>query len=176
MSTKEKKTSKNDLEITENERQFGELVKISLILGIVVISGFILYYVLFPEPGYVSFGILNEDKKAEDYPTKAQANVSIPFYVSVGNYLNRKFTFQLKILQGDNETKLTSKGSENAHFDQKTKKKTLENAEEWISDDFSISFSQIGEDQTIIVELWEIKEKDDPKFYDILWLRLNITA
>ncbi|KKK92065.1 hypothetical protein LCGC14_2706660 [marine sediment metagenome] len=42
--------------------QFEVLLKISLIIGILIVSGFIIYYILTPEPGYVTLGILNEDK------------------------------------------------------------------------------------------------------------------
>ena len=164
------------IDLEESQRALGKIVKISLILGILVVSGFIIYYVLNPEPGYVTFGLLNEDKKAEDYPTTAAINEDIYFYVTVGNYLREEFTFHLKILRGDNETELSSSGSEGAELNFTTKERTLEHQEEWISDKYSISFSDTGENHIIIVELYQITDEDKEEFYNILFLRINVTA
>ena len=53
---------------------------------------------------------------------------------------------------------------------------SLNHKEKWISPKLNISFSQIGVNQIIITELWQIFESKPDKFYDILWLRLNITS
>ena len=50
-----------------SKKQFDLIVKICLVSGIIIISGFIIYYALTPEPGYITFGILNEDREAENY-------------------------------------------------------------------------------------------------------------
>ncbi|MHA1271867.1 MAG: DUF1616 domain-containing protein [Promethearchaeota archaeon] len=167
--------NKEKIELEKSYKDYNKIVKISLILGIVVVSGFIIYYLLNPEPGYVLFGILNEDKKAENYPTVAKANESIYFYITVGNYLGRDFTFHLKILKGDNETKLKPSGAENAYLDFQTENVKLINGENWTSEKLSTSFSEIGDNQILIVELYEITDDGKESFYDILWLRLNIT-
>jgi hypothetical protein len=52
---------------------------------------------------------------------------------------------------------------------------TLNHNERWISEKLNTSFSLVGEDQIIIAELWEITNTKS-EFYDVLWLRLNITA
>ena len=52
---------------------------------------------------------------------------------------------------------------------------SLNHKDKWISPKLNISFSQIGINQIIIAELWEITNTK-PEFYNILWLRLNITA
>ena len=76
-----------------NNKYFEKLLKICLIFGILVISGFIIYVILTPEPGYVTFGILNENQEAGEYPTEASVNETISFYLTVENNLDRKFSF-----------------------------------------------------------------------------------
>lgn len=153
-----------------------KIVKISLIIGIIVISGFILYYLLNPEPGFVTFGILNSEKKAENYPTEVSVNEDVEFYIVVENHLNTEFVFEIRIYKGDNETKLSSDGSENADLNYTTDQEILDVGEKWESDKLSIRFSKIGSSQILIAELWEITEDDSSSFYDIIYLRLNITA
>jgi uncharacterized membrane protein len=159
-----------------NEKnQFDKLVKISLIIGIVVISGFIIYYLFTPEPGYVTFGILNSDKEAENYPTNATVGENISFYISVGNYLRRDFNFRVEILQGNNDTLLTSSGSVNASSYFNTSVTSLNHKMQWISEMLNISFPLPGSNQFMIAELKEIDFAFEETFIDILWLRFNIT-
>jgi uncharacterized membrane protein len=167
--------------LDENERaktsnkQFGILVKICLIIGIVIISGFIIYHALTPEPGYVTFGLLNEDQEAENYPTNASISEVIFFFVTVDNYLDRDFTFSIQIKKGDDTTTMNPSSGSDGILDFTIGNFTLNHNEKWISEMLNISFSLIGENQIIIVELHEIM-KTKAVFYDILWLRLNITA
>lgn len=169
-------TSNNDIkEINKSsKKEFDTLLKICLITGIIIISGFIIYQAFKPEPGYVVFGILNENQEAENYPTEASINDSISFYLTVENYLDKIFTFDIKIKKGDNNTVLSSIGSNGTL--QFTINDSLNHKEKWISPKLNISFSQIGVNQIIITELWQIFESKPDKFYDILWLRLNITS
>ena len=162
-------------ELDISQRKFKEIVTISLLIGIAVLSGLIIYYILNPEPGYIGFGILNEDKKAENYPTEARVGENIYFYVTVGNFLNEELTFRVKVYRGDNETKLKPTGSKDADLNFTTKKKTLESGETWVSDKLSISFSEVGSKQILIAELWRDIDGDD-EFWDIVWIRLNITT
>jgi len=172
MSIKVKSNEKINLKISN--KQFEIILKICLIIGIIIISGFIFYYIFTPEPGYVTFGILNENQKAEDYPTEAIVNESVFFYVTVDNYLNKEFTFRIKIKKGDSNTVLSSIGS-NGTLDSIIGNFTLKYNENWISEKLNVSFSEVGANQIIITELWQITNDDEEKFYNILWLRLNIT-
>ena len=106
-----KKNEKKDL--TTNNKHFEKLLKICLIIGIVIVSGFIIYYILTPESGYATLGILNEEQKAENYPTEAMVNETIYFYVTVENQMEREFSFRIEILKGDNNTIVNSSGSIN---------------------------------------------------------------
>ncbi|MFW9946044.1 MAG: DUF1616 domain-containing protein, partial [Candidatus Odinarchaeota archaeon] len=147
---------KNNEHLT-NRKHLESIVKVSLIIGILVLTGFIIYYILTPEPGFVVFGLLNSEKKAENYPTEAKVNESVSFYVSVENYLNRDFTFRVEILKGDNNTILSStEPAKNATSYYNTTQIALKYSETWISEMFNVSFSQPGVHRRIIIELWEI--------------------
>jgi len=172
MCVKVKSNEKINLKISN--KQFEIILKICLIIGIIIISGFIFYYIFTPEPGYVTFGILNENQKAEDYPTEAAVNESVFFFVTVDNYLNKEFTFRIKIKKGDSNTVLSSNGSTGT-LDSIIGNFTLKNNENWISEKLNVSFSEVGAYQIIITELWKIINEVEEKFYNILWLRLNIT-
>lgn len=94
--------------------------------------------------------------------------------MTVDNYLNKEFTFRIKIKKGDCNTVLSSIGS-NGTLDSIIGNSTLKNNENWISEKLNVSFSEVGANQIIITELWKITNDVEEKFYNILWLRLNIT-
>lgn len=176
MCAKENTKDDDKIELKESHKQFEKIVKFCLILGIVVVSSFIIYYLLTPEPGYVGFGILNSEKKAENYPTEARVNENIEFYITVENHLSREFKFRLKIFVGDEKTELSSAGSKGARLLLSSAVITLESNTKWISPKLHIKFTQAGSNQVLIVELYEIAENNEEKFYNILWLRLNIIS
>ncbi|MFX1500885.1 MAG: DUF1616 domain-containing protein [Promethearchaeota archaeon] len=167
-----KRSGKTDLR--DSNKIFERLLKICLIIGIIIVSGFIIYYILTPEPGYVTFGILNEDQEAEGYPTEASINETITFYLSVGNHLKREFEFRFKILKGNNDTVIGSFPS-NGSLYLTMGNFTLEDNTERIFGGYNISFSDVGENQIIIAELWQIKNEVED-FYNVIYLRLNITT
>ncbi len=171
MNSKEEKRK-----VLNSYKEFDKILKILLIIGIIIVSGFIIYAVLTPKPGYWYLGILNSDKKAENYPTNAAVDENITFYISVGNYLNRDFSFQLEILKGNNDTVLSSSPSINATSFVNSSSITLSHSGVWISNAFNVSFSQAGTNQTIIAELWEIPSAGIRRFYDVVYVRLNITS
>ncbi|MFW9820530.1 MAG: DUF1616 domain-containing protein, partial [Candidatus Thorarchaeota archaeon] len=130
--------------IKKQFKGFEKVLTFLLIVGILFISSFIVYVILTPEPGYITMGILNSDKKAEDYPTNANVGENITFYVTVGNYLNRDFSFRVEILKGNNETKIGASGSSNATALMNSSTIALLHGENWISNAFNVSFSQPG--------------------------------
>jgi len=162
--------------VLKSYEEFDKILKILLIIGIIIVSGFIIYAVLTPEPGYITFGLLNSDKKAEDYPTNATTGENVPFYVSVGNYLNRDFLFRIEILKGNNNTIIESSGPSNATSFINSSAIELQPRDVWISNEFNVSFSQPGYNQTIIAELWEISIGPNDKFWEILTMHLNISS
>jgi uncharacterized membrane protein len=167
-------TRKDESELELSYMQFQKLLRFSLIFGIIIVSGFITYYLLFPEEGYIGFGILNEDERAEDYPTTAKVNQSIYFYVTVENQLDHDFTFKVIILLGNEDTKLSPEGSKHANKTSTTDKEMLKPGEDWESDKLSVSFPYNGTDQVLVVELWKYNQDNSREFWDILWLRLDI--
>jgi len=170
------KSKEEKKKILSSYKEFDKILKILLIIRIVVVSGFIIYAVLTPKPGYYYLGILNWEKKAENYPTNAAVNDSITFYISVGNYLNRDFSFHIEILKGNNDTVLGPSPSLNATSFANSSTITLHHREDWISSAFNISFSQTGTNQIIIAELWEIPPVGIRRFFNVVFFRLNITS
>jgi len=163
-----KKESENN-----SKNQFARIVKISLLIGICVVSGFIIYYSLTPEPGYIYFGVLENGEELENYTIDAKIDEPINFSVIVGNYMNRDYQFRVKVLKGDNNTILYP-GPSNGTLEYTFENTSLAHRTTWISNTINVSFSAIGSNQIIIMELWEIKSEVE-YFFDILWLRLNVT-
>jgi len=162
--------------INRNYKEFDKYLKLLLIIGIIVVSGFMIYAFLAPKPGDWYLGILNSDKKAENYPSEIAVGENITFYISVGNYLNRDFSFHIEILKGDNDTVLGSSPSIDATSFLNSSTITLLHSAEWISKAFNVSFSQPGSNQSIIAELWEIPSVGVRRFYDVVFIRLNVTS
>jgi len=80
------------------------------------------------------------------------------------------------MVQGNNNTILASSTESNGTLAFIVGNFTLKNKDNWISEQLNISFSEIGEDQLIITELWQITKESLIKFYNNVYLRLNITA
>jgi len=95
---KRKEEKKKEL---NNYKEFDKILKILLIIGIVIVSSFIIYALLTPKPGYLYIGILNSNKKAENYTKNAAVDENITLYISVGNYLNRVFFFPYRNFEGE---------------------------------------------------------------------------
>ena len=177
MTKANKHKEKAELEL-ENI-QFQKILKISLLMGIIIVSGFIGYYIWYysvsHEEDHIGFGILNHRKEAEDYTTVAYVDQPIDFYVTVENELSREFTFKVRVYRGPAHTQLSSDGSQNAIHLFSTDKETLRPGEDWESDELTITFPENGSNQVLLVELWEYPE-GDRDFYDILWLRIHIIS
>jgi len=159
-----------------NYKEFDKFLKLLLIIGIIVISGFIVYAIFTPRPGYITFGLLNSEKKAENYPTVTATGENVTFYVSVANYLDQDFSFRLEILKGDNNTIIGPTPSVNSYSYLNLSTVNLRHGENWISSALNVSFSQPGNNQIIIAELWEMNGETIKKFWDVLTLRLNVTS
>ncbi|MFX1323651.1 MAG: DUF1616 domain-containing protein [Promethearchaeota archaeon] len=158
-----------------SNKQFETLLKICLIIGIIVISGFIFYYIFTPEPGYVTWGILNENQEAGNYPTNTTVNNPIFFYITVDNHLDKSFSFQIQVKKGDNTTLRNPSSGSDGTLNYTIGNFTLENEQSWISSQLNVTFPNIGDNQLLIAELWEIKDTEI-EYFDILWWILNITS
>ncbi|MFW9950318.1 MAG: DUF1616 domain-containing protein [Candidatus Thorarchaeota archaeon] len=168
--------AKNHPELRNHYNQFDRLLRLLLIIGIIVISGFLIYYLMTPKPGYVSFGILNSEKEAGNYPVSVQIGSNVSFYLTVDNYLDRSFSFRVELLKS-NETEISRPSSPLYTLSiLNTSIVVLESQRGWISDQFNVSFSEVGENRSIIAELWEVSGEVPDTFFTSLYLRLNVTA
>jgi len=151
-----------------------KITRIILLIGIILTSGFIIYEIIKIEPSYYTFGLLNSDGNAGDYPTQAKKNENITLYVTVGNFLDTNFSFSIHLLKGNQSTRINGETESNGTLVKKLPKNTIEHGDEWTSEAQNISFSKTGLNHTIIFELWKI-ETTSEFFYDILVIRLNVT-
>lgn len=166
---------RNKEEVGRTLHQFQKSLTIILLFAIILISGFIIVYLINPKPGHVTFGILNEEQKAEDYPTSVKVGQAVNLYVYVGNSLVTHFSFRIKIFKGDENSQLSSSGSSNVNLDRTIGDFTLSEGEDWLSEKQSIIFNTVGDYQVIVIELWEIRNNNIEIFSNILWIRLNVT-
>ncbi|MBD3197034.1 MAG: DUF1616 domain-containing protein [Candidatus Lokiarchaeota archaeon] len=170
-----KRMSEEQRSLESSYKSFDKIVKISLIAGIIIVSGFIIYYIFTPEPPYHSFFILNEEEQMDNYPTNATVGQNVSFYLGVGNFLEKDLTFRFKILKGDENTTITSSGALNAVLNYTSANYTIQNSFTWISEKLTISFYEAGS-RIIIAELYEITSQTSEKFLNILDLEMNIST
>ena len=153
--------------------EFRKLLTILLIIGIIIVSSFIIYNIIKPKPGYIAFGILNSEKSAE-FQKECTVGENVSLCIFIGNHLNRQIDFRLEILKGDNRTYLAlnqpSNGSSYLNFTSH-----ISNGFNWISNLINVSFSKPGINRLIIAELWVVKTDFMEYFYNSLYLRLNVT-
>jgi len=175
MKNKENMKEKNSHNNSNQERKnLVKITRIILLIGIILTSCFIIYEIIKVEPGYYTYGLLNSDGYAQDYPTQKKINENVTLYTTVGNFLNEDFTFSIHILKGNHSTLINSESGSNGTLIRKLPNITLQHGNEWISDAQNISFSNTGQNKMIIFELWKI-ENNKEIYFDILFIKLNIT-
>ncbi len=160
--------------ILNDNKHLNVLITACLIAGILISSGFTIFYLVTPEPPFHTFTILNGEKKMENYPTEASLGENISFYLGIGNYLDRKALFFVNISKGDNKTILSNSGVEHAEENITIGNINLNNDEQWISNKMNISFYDSGL-KIIIAELWEVISSTKV-FLNIIYIRVNITS
>ena len=165
--------SKHNLK--KSYKQFNKIVTISLLAGILVISSFLIFLIINPEPGFITFSVLNEEQKMQSYPTNATIGENISFYAAVDNHLGKDLTFNVKILKGDNNTIINETGCYDALLNSTIGNYTLNDKQFWISEQLKITFYSIGL-RIIILELCVVPQFGIENFYDVLTLHLNITS
>ena len=171
--------SKNNkkLNLELSNKHFQKIVTTSLLIGIIITSGFIIYYFLIPKEGSISIGLLNENMVADDFPENLTIGENITFYISVVNNLKRDAEFKIYVLKGDNKTNnIYHYNDSGADLNYTISNIVIENGKEWLSDPQNISFYELGDNHMVIVELWEIFSDNTEKFWIHDWFRLNITA
>jgi uncharacterized membrane protein len=174
MSITEEAKSQENPEGKEGFKHFGKLLTVCLIAGILIITGFIIFYIVNPESPHHTYAILNEDKHMELYPTNASVGEEIPFYVALGNYLEEDLIFTVKISKGDNTTFLSPYGSLNTEFNYTASNFILAHEKVWISNRLNISFYETGK-HIIIAELYGITAELQELIYNVAFIRVNIS-
>lgn len=171
------RTNNKKLKLELSNKHFQKIVTACLLIGIITVSGFIIYYFLTPEEGFISLGILDENKIATEPAENLTIGENVTFYISVVNHLKRDAEFKIYVLKG-NET------TDNIHYHNESGAEInytipdleIKNGEEWLSEPQNISFYELGENHMVIVELWEILSDDTEKYWIHDWFRLNITT
>jgi len=179
MSEGIKNKKKSNLEVSN--KQFEKLVTVCLFFGIIVVGAFVIFFILTPEEGFLQFGVLHQDPsdgewKAGNYIENVSIGQAINFSFSVNNSLNRDFTFRVKILTGNGSIINNSLHSPNsgAFINITIGNITLSHGQSWNSNKLNITFYKIGENQMIILELWEIIADNQEKYWTHLWLRVDV--
>ena len=169
--------NKTKLRLELSDKHFQKIVTTCLLIGIIIVSGFVFYYVLIPKEGTISFGVLDENKGVEDFPKNLTIGEDVTFYISVVNNLLRDAEFKIYVLKGDNDTDNRYYHNESgAEINYTISNIVIKNGNEWLSEPQNISFYELGENHMVIVELWEILSDDSEKYWIHDWFRLNITA
>ena len=170
---------KKDKKMLKNlsNKEFERILTVCLLIGIITLFSFIIYYIATPEEGYVMFSYLNEDQEMGNYPTNATVDENITLHLVVGNYLTSDFQFCVKYGSCSNTTLIspTDSGSSNATLNNWTASMLLKPNQIWESGQINVSFTEVGDYQLIIFELWQILP-DSIKFWTYNFIRLNITA
>jgi uncharacterized membrane protein len=169
--------NKSKLRLDLSTKHFQKIVTVCLLIGIIIVSGFIIYYILTPEEGSISLGILDENKLADNPPENLTIGENVTFYISVVNNLKRDAEFKIYILKGDNDTlNQYHHNDSGAKINDTIENIVINNGKEWLSEPQKISFYELGDNHMVIVELWEIFSDDSEKYWIHDWFRLNITA
>ena len=144
---------------TENSSSNLETItRIVLVFGIISLLGGIIYQTTRPEETDLLFFLLNENQEMRDYPTNTTLDDPVGFHVYIENQMNNPLDFAVRVYVCEStyniDTLMTVNNTLGADYIE-NQTVHLDNNQHWISDKFDINFTEIGENQIIIVELWE---------------------
>ncbi|WP_457557734.1 DUF1616 domain-containing protein [Candidatus Harpocratesius sp.] len=160
------------------ELSLEKITRIVLVVGIICVSGAIIYTLTIPEEEDVLFFLLNENRVLRDYPTNVTQGEKIITYVFIQNLLGESHDFQIRCYRGKAETFIdpqigVATNSNVTLIDNQNI--SLGNKEEWISNQINITFPEVGSDQLVLYELW-IKIGDSWHYLPnyLLTLRIDV--
>ena len=141
----------------ESGLKLNTITRVVLVMGIIFILGATIYTVTRPEEPDILFFILNENEVMKDFPTNTTVGETVSLHAFVENNLLHQATFAVMIYRGESNIPLNiSMGV--ADQPQATYLRnqtiTLDDGEGWISDQISVEFPSVGNNQPIILELW----------------------
>lgn len=146
-----------------------------LIIGIIIVSGFIVYDITKTSEPYVLFSVLNQDKELGNYHSNLIVGQKLAYYFYLENHLGETTEFNVKIYLGNSTANINPKiGITNAQFIGNYSK-TVQNGENWTSNQLEYQFQNVGS-QFIGIELWQ-NQNGDWKYVEnhTLVLRINVT-
>ncbi len=154
-----------------------KMTKIVLIVGIIIISGAMIYTFTKPEEQDVLFFILNENQELKDFPTNSSVGENVSIHALIENHLGYTENFLVRVYRGNTDISINKSigVSENVNADYLYNYTyTLENEQSLISDMINVTFFETGLN-SLIIELW-INSDNGWEYYPnyILFLRISI--
>jgi uncharacterized membrane protein len=163
---------------SKEDRSLEKPTRAILLIGIIIVSSFIIYDLTRPKEKFVLFSVLNQDKQLGNYTSELKVNESIAFFFYVENHLQQGTDFSVRIYLGNEYSKIIPKtgvynGTSIANYTTTSK---LENNANWTSSQIIYKFTQSGI-QFIGLELWK-KTDNNWQYCEnyTLFLRVNVTT
>ncbi len=155
-----------------------KITRIVLIVGIISVSGAIVYTLTSPKEDDILFFLLNEEQMLKDYPTNVTQGNKVIIHIFIQNLMHETKNFQIHIYRGYSDTYIDPEVSiiSNPNVTSvKVQNIVLANEEQWISDPIEVEFTEIGDNQLIICELW-IKNGEQWEYLPgyVLTLRIDV--
>ncbi len=140
----------------ESRVNIEKLVKVILLSSIAIVTGFILYQVLFVKsPAYINFGMLNEGGQYGNYPNNVSQGEEFRLKYYIGNYNPEITNFSVRTyLANDSVSTVTFAGGvENGNL-LGVYNHTLNFNATYTSDPLTFAINQTGDYYRICFELW----------------------
>ena len=156
-----------------------KVVKIVLIASIIIVSIGIVSFLNRPKEQYAIFMVLNEDKRLGDYPTNASVQENVSLHTYVESHYSEETEFMVRVYKGNNDTTITSEnGTTNAQWFRNITVEPLSENENWTSQIINVSFDIMGENQTILFELWKKNLQGEWHYVpnQVLFVRIDVIA
>jgi len=134
-----------------------KITRVILIVGILGVTGALIYTVSQPEEEDLLFFLLNENQSMGNYPTNITVNSSLTFYIYIQNMRIEDHEYLIKCYTSAANTTIDpmQSVSNNQDFDQIASQTVdLNYTMEFISDPFDVVFQESGNDQRLVFELW----------------------
>ena len=146
---------------TDTSLTWTKITRVILIVGILGVSGAIIYTISQPEEEDLLFFLLNENQSMGNYPTNVSVDVPRTLYIYIQNMRLEDHEYLIKCYQSDSNGTIDpmQSVSNNQDFVQIASQSVdLNYTEEFISDPFDIIFQEPGNDQKLVFELWVNRE------------------
>ncbi len=140
----------------ESRVNLEKLVKVILLSSIAIVTGFILYQVLFTKsPAYINFGMLNENGQYGNYPNNVSIHEEFKLRYYIGNYNPeiKEFSVRTYLANYSISTVTFAHGVENGNL-LGVYYHTLNFNATYTSDPLTFAINETGDYYRICFELW----------------------